>query len=383
MPTTRPRLGNPRPYNEGMPIERVIEDKRRLFWLLQLGGWSSWAATFYLSVIVWGEPPENYYLYLPVVAVLGMGISLALRWVYRLTWDRSFATRGFAVIGASYCAGVAWVLARSTIFYNLFPEELARLEAKGASHMAAYFDNTIYAVWVMLTWSGLYFGIKYYLLSQEEKQRYLKAISMAHEAQLKMLRYQLNPHFLFNTLNAISTLILDQDTKLANGMVMKLSRFLRYSLDNDPMQQVTVAEEVESLKLYLDIEKVRFAERLTLHFTIAPDAEDALMPSLLLQPLVENSIKYAVSQSINGGSIAVSAAIEKGQLQLIVADDGPGLDLRQGRLPKGGGVGLANTRERLAQVYGDEQSFRLGSTEPHGLTITINLPLTYAQKEAA
>ncbi len=383
MPTTRPRLGNPRPYNEGMPIERVIEDKRRLFWLLQLGGWSSWAATFYLSVIVWGEPPENYYLYLPVVAVLGMAISLALRWVYRLTWDRSFATRGFAVIGASYCAGVAWVLARSTIFYNLFPEELARLEAKGASHMAAYFDNTIYAVWVMLTWSGLYFGIKYYLLSQEEKQRYLKAISMAHEAQLKMLRYQLNPHFLFNTLNAISTLILDQDTKLANGMVMKLSRFLRYSLDNDPMQQVTVAEEVESLKLYLDIEKVRFAERLTLHFTIAPDAEGALMPSLLLQPLVENSIKYAVSQSINGGSIAVSAAIEKGQLQLIVADDGPGLDLRQGRLPKGGGVGLANTRERLAQVYGDEQSFRLGSTEPHGLTITINLPLTYAQKEAA
>lgn len=383
MPTTRPRLGNPRPYNEGMPIERVIEDKRRLFWLLQFGGWSSWAATFYLSVIVWGEPPENYFLYLPAVAMVGMGISLALRWVYRLTWDRSFATRGFAVIGASYCAGVAWVLTRSTIFYNLFPEELARLEAKGASHMAAYFDNTIYAVWVMLTWSGLYFGIKYYLLSQEEKQRYLKAISMAHEAQLKMLRYQLNPHFLFNTLNAISTLILDQDTKLANSMVMKLSRFLRYSLDNDPMQQVTVAEEVESLKLYLDIEKVRFAERLTLHFTIAPDAEGALMPSLLLQPLVENSIKYAVSQSINGGSIAVSAAIEKGQLQLIVADDGPGLDLRQGRLPKGGGVGLANTRERLAQVYGDEQSFRLGSTEPHGLTITINLPLSYAQKEAA
>lgn len=382
-PTTRPRSGHPRPYNESMPIERVIEDKRRLFWLLQLGGWSSWAATFYLSVIVWGEPPENYYLYLPVVAALGMGISLGLRWVYRLTWDRSFATRGFAVIGASYCAGVAWVLVRSMIFYNVFPEELARLEAKGASHMAAYFDNTIYAVWVMLTWSGLYFGIKYYLLSQEEKQRYLKAISMAHEAQLKMLRYQLNPHFLFNTLNAISTLILDQDTKLANGMVMKLSRFLRYSLDNDPMQQVTVAEEVESLKLYLDIEKVRFAERLTLHFTIAAEAENALMPSLLLQPLVENSIKYAVSQSINGGSIAVSAAIEKGRLQLIVADDGPGLDLRQGRLPKGGGVGLANTRERLTQVYGDEQSFRLGSTEPHGLTITITLPLTYAQKEAA
>jgi two-component sensor histidine kinase len=370
-------------YNSGMPIERVIEDKRRLFWLLQLGGWGSWAATFYLSVIVWGEAPENYFLYLPLIAVIGMGITLALRWIYRLTWDRSFATRGFAVVGASYCAGVAWVLCRSVIFYNLFPEELAKLEAKGASHMAAYFDNTIYAVWVMLTWSGLYFGIKYYLLSQEEKQRYLKAISMAQEAQLKMLRYQLNPHFLFNTLNAISTLILDRDTQVANSMVMKLSRFLRYSLDNDPMQQVTVAEEVESLKLYLDIEKVRFGDRLSLHFSISPAAEDALMPSLLLQPLVENSIKYAVSQSINGGSIAVAASIEDGCLQLTVADDGPGLDLRQGRLPKGGGVGLANTRERLSQVYGNRQSFRLSSTEPHGLTITIKLPVSYATKEAA
>jgi two-component system LytT family sensor kinase len=235
----------------------------------------------------------------------------------------------------------------------------------------------------MLVWSALYFGIKYYLLSQEEKQRYLKAVSMAQQAQLKMLRYQLNPHFLFNTLNAISTLILDKDTQLANSMVTKLSRFLRYSLDNDPMQQVTVAEEIESLQLYLDIEKVRFGDRLTLHFNVTPDAQDALMPSLLLQPLVENSIKYAVSQSISGGSIAVSAAVSDGCLELSVADNGPGLDLRHGRLPKGGGVGLANTRERLSQVYGDRQSFRLSTTEPHGLTITICLPVTYAAKEAA
>ena len=370
-----------------MAIERVVEDKRRLFWLLQLGGWSSWTATFYLGILVWGQPPENYYLYLPVIASIGMVLTLALRWVYRITWDRTLGMRAFAILGASYCAGVVWILCRSALFYNLFPEELEKMEqyqeTTGGMHFASYFENSLSAVWVMLVWSALYFGIKYYLLSQEEKQRYLKAISMAHEAQLKMLRYQLNPHFLFNTLNAISTLILDKDTQLANSMVMKLSRFLRYSLDNDPMQQVTVAEEIDSLKLYLDIEKVRFAERLTLHFAISQDAEGALMPGLLLQPLVENSIKYAVSQSVNGGSIAVSASIERGQLQLVVADDGPGLDLRQGRLPKGGGVGLANTRERLSQVYTEQQSFRLSTTEPHGLTITIRIPLSYADKEAA
>ncbi|MFT4767045.1 MAG: two-component system LytT family sensor kinase [Glaciecola sp.] len=368
---------------DAMPIDRVIDDKRRLFWLLQLGGWSSWAATFYLGILVWGEPPENYLFYLPIIVSIGMFITLALRWIYRVTWDRALGTRAFAILGASYCAGVVWVLCRSVLFYNLFPEELKKLEPERSHSLAIYFSSSISGVSVMLVWSALYFGIKYYLLNQEAKQRYLKAISMAHEAQLKMLRYQLNPHFLFNTLNAISTLILDKDTELANGMVMKLSRFLRYSLDNDPMQQITVAEEVQSLKLYLDIEEVRFAERLTLHFAISEAAEQALMPSLLLQPLVENSIKYAVSRSINGGSIAVSASVEDGCLQLAVADDGPGLDLRQGRLPKGGGVGLANTRERLTQIYGDKQSFRLGSTEPHGLTITICIPVSYATQETA
>ncbi|MFK7829732.1 MAG: sensor histidine kinase [Congregibacter sp.] len=366
-----------------MPIENVIEDKRRLFWLLQIGGWGSWAATFYLGILVWGRPPENYFIYLPIIAGIGMLLTLALRWVYRVTWDRALGIRAFAILGASYCAGVLWMLCRSVIFYNIFPQEQAKYDAMGGKQLSAYFDNSISAVWVMLSWSALYFGIKYYLLSQEEKERYLKAISMAHEAQLKMLRYQLNPHFLFNTLNAISTLVLDKDTELANSMVMKLSRFLRYSLDNDPMQQVTVAEEIESLKLYLDIEKVRFAERLTLHFSVSEDAEAALMPSLLLQPLVENSIKYAVSQSISGGSIAVSATIENGCLQLIVADDGPGLDLRQGRLPKGGGVGLANTRERLLELYNEEQRFRLSSTEPHGLTITISIPVSYSKEDPA
>lgn len=366
-----------------MPLDHVIEDKKRLFWLLQLGGWSSWAVTFYLGIIVWGEPPQGYLSYLPLIVSIGMFISLGLRWIYRVTWDRALGTRAFAILGASYCAGVVWVLCRSVLFYNLFPEELAKLDPHSRSTLAVYFGNSVSGVSVMLVWSALYFGIKYYLLNQEEKQRYLKAISMAQEAQLKMLRYQLNPHFLFNTLNAISTLILDKDTQLANSMVMKLSRFLRYSLDNDPMQQITVAEEVESLKLYLDIEEVRFGERLTLHFAISDAAQKALMPSLLLQPLVENSIKYAVSGAISGGSIAVSATVEDGCLQLAVADDGPGLDLRQGRLPKGGGVGLANTRERLTQIYGTHQSFRLSSTEPHGLTITICIPISYANEEAA
>ena len=161
----------------------------------------------------------------------------------------------------------------------------------------------------MLVWSALYFGIKYYLLMQEERQRSLKAMNMAHEAQLKMLRYQLNPHFLFNTLNALSTLILDRQIEPANRMVSKLSNFLRYSLDNDPMQKISLAQEISALKLYLDIEKVRFEERLQLEIDVEDEARRALIPSLLLQPLVENAIKYAVSPSEEPVRLTIEARV--------------------------------------------------------------------------
>jgi len=261
----------------------------------------------------------------------------------------------------------------------MYPEERKVTEERGME-LLSYFDGAVSAFWVMLVWSALYFGIKNYMATQELRERSLKAISMAHEAQLKMLRYQLNPHFLFNTLNAISTLVLDRDNELANVMVTRLSRFLRYTLDNDPMLRVTVTEEVEALRLYLDIEKVRFDERLQLHFQVEEQASQALMPSLLLQPLVENSIKYAVSQAIHGGSITVSARVDGESLCLQVIDDGPGVDLNKKERSKGGGVGLSNCRERLKEMYNSRQSFELSTTNPHGLTISICIPLEFGSR---
>ncbi|WP_116367906.1 sensor histidine kinase [Parahaliea mediterranea] len=358
-----------------MLFDQITNNRRYLFWTLQAVGWSGWAFTFYLGVLFWGKlPSENYHWYLPLISFIGMCFTLGLRALYRSMWEMHIVRRVVAIVVGSYTAGLLWMACRAAIFYEVFPNERRAYEEHGMAWYS-YFDGGISAFWVMLVWSALYFGIKYYLQSQEEKERWLKAVNMAHQAQLKMLRYQLNPHFLFNTLNAISTLILDKNTELANSMVTRLSRFLRYSLDNDPMQKVTVAQEMDALRLYLDIEKVRFEERLELHFDVEPSAETGLMPSLLLQPLVENSIKYAIAQAINGGAIAISARVFGNDLLLSVADDGPGLDLRNGRLPKGGGVGLANCRERLKEIYGEHQSFRLSTTEPHGLTINIRIPL--------
>lgn len=369
----------------GMEIQKLLQDKRYLFWALQSIGWSGWALSFFLGARFWGETETLYPFYLALVSVIGMIISLGLRSAYHYMWDMPAAKRLVMVLVSAYVAALIWINCRSFIYPHMFPEKMAaiaeKMAAKGIDQdmgLFSYFEGASAAFWVMLVWSGLYFGVKYYMLLQEEKERGLKALSMAHQAQLKMLRYQLNPHFLFNTLNAISTLILDKDTQLANSMVTRLSRFLRYSLDNDPMQKVTVAEEIETLKLYLDIEKVRFEERLGLHFDVEDKASKALMPSLLLQPLVENAIKFAITQAINGGNISVNAKVFGNDLLLAVTDDGPGID-NASALEKGSGLGLTNCRERLKELYGIDQSFRLSTTQPHGLTINIRIPLELAQ----
>ncbi len=139
-----------------------------------------------------------------------------------------------------------------------------------------------YSFFILWSWTGLYYGIRFYQEMQAEREKNLRIATSAHQSQLKMLRYQLNPHFLFNTLNAISTLIMENKGTVANDMVSALSRFLRYSLDNDPMQKVNLAKEVKAMQLYLGIEKIRFEERLKLNFELEEDAKQALVPSMLL-----------------------------------------------------------------------------------------------------
>ena len=328
-------------------------------------------------------------MYVPVICVFGLAITLGLRAIYKLTWDFSLGRRLAIVLVSTWVAAAVWRVGRVFGIAPYLLEGNMPKHERMLSILSTPWDHFFYrlegvtSAWtVMLCWSGLYFGIKYYHLLQEEKKRGLKSETMAHEAQLKMLRYQLNPHFLFNTLNAISTLILDKQNELANTMVTRLSHFLRYSLDNDPMAKVTLAEEIEAMKLYLDIEKVRFAERLRLAFEVDGGAEQALIPSLLLQPLVENAIKYAIAQSVNGGAIRIAARVFAGELLLEVSDDGPGLDPSVVCKNKRTGVGLANTRERLAELYGGNHSFQLGKTEPHGLTINIRIPLELQQAAA-
>ena len=318
--------------------------------------------------------------------VIGAGITLVLRWAYKKLWDQSIWIRALALLAGSGTAGYAWLEARGFIFtrwISTSEENVDWMEKVGeaaeiyqrVSYMSAYSTP----IWIMGAWSVFYFAIKYSRIFQEYRESALKSAAMAHEAQLKMLRYQLNPHFLFNTLNAISTLILEQQIELANRMVTKLSSFLRYSLDNDPMLKITLEKELKALKLYLDIEKVRFEERLELQLEIDEQANRALIPSLLLQPLVENAIKYAIAKLEEGGTLKIAAKVFAGDLLLEVSDNGPGVQLENGEIPGANGVGLRNTRERLQELYGKHHSFRLENVEPSGLAIHIRIPFETQQ----
>ena len=238
-------------------------------------------------------------------------------------------------------------------------------------------------------WSALYYAINFFLTVEEQADRLERLEAQATSAQLALLRYQLNPHFLFNTLNSISTLVLLKQTEPANAMLTRLSGFLRHTLITEPGSQVTLAQEVETLQLYLDIERMRFEERLRTHFDIEETALDAQLPSMLLQPLIENAVKYAVSPQEEGASISVTARLVGGRIRMTVEDTGPGVDgpaqldmleytatgaAKPATSATSTGVGLGNIRNRLMQGYGDNHLFETQSRPGGGFSVIIEIP---------
>lgn len=345
--------------------------RTHVFWALQVGGWVAYFTLGYLQAIAYGKPP-GYWIVPLTAAGTGFIATLGLRHLLRACWQLTPGQLTAVMVLPMLAASAVMNLTTRAVMLRFCHDCAPANRMEFLAYSFAY-------IYVVIAWVGLYLGIKYYRQLQRETERALAARSMAHQAQLKMLRYQLNPHFLFNTLNAISTLILDRDNATANRMVQGLSSFLRHSLDNDPMQRVTLRQELDALTLYLDIEKIRFAERLRIETAIDEDCWRALLPSLLLQPLVENAIKYAVAKQIAGGLLRIEAERDGEQLVLRVIDDGPGCSaLEGGQLPPGKGVGLRNTRERLHVLYGDASDFSVRNRE-RGIEVTLRLPFDTSQ----
>jgi sensor histidine kinase YesM len=348
-----------------------FDDKNRAFWLLQGAGWTGYLLLRIASGIANGLGFE-FLIQVLVSAATGYSMTLVMAAVYRvlirkrplIIWTGSLATVMTAV--AAYSVIDAWV-------FNMVNEGSTVIQVD------LFLGSAVLNGLLIAAWSALYYGINFFLIAERQTVQLLKLEATASSAQLAMLRYQLNPHFLFNTLNSISTLVLLKQTDRANAMLGRLASFLRYTLINEAEAQVPLEQEVETLKLYLEIEKMRFEERLRSRFDIDPRAAKALLPSLLLQPLVENGIKYAVTAQEEGAEIAVVARLVGQRVQITVSDTGPGLNDATVRPSYSTGVGIANIRDRLTQAYGVDHRFESGNAPGGGFAVTIDIPMVVEQ----
>jgi len=342
-----------------------FDDKNRAFWILQSIGWSGY---FFLRSLSGFANSMGWMWLVHTLLLTATGYSLTLLMASlfrRLITMRPIWTLALSLAAVVLASGAFSVIETWSVATFLKPN----LKTDGVALLGPILLDFA----LLAAWSALYYGINYFLLLEEQIDQRERLENAASSAQLAMLRYQLNPHFLFNTLNSISTLVLLKQTERANAMLARLSSFLRYTLVNEPTAKVTLAQEVETLKLYLEIEKMRFEDRLRPHFRIESETIGARLPSLLLQPLIENAIKYAVTPSENGADIWLTAAREGQAVRIEVADNGNGDGAELAASPSTG-VGLANIRDRLSQAYGAAHRFETTKNDRGGFSVILEIP---------
>ena len=235
-------------------------------------------------------------------------------------------------------------------------------------------DLSLARYFFLIAWASLYLALGFAQDVGEAERKAARFARAAQSAELRALRYQVNPHFLFNTLNSLSALVMRGRRDEAETMIMNLSTFYRTSLSGEPSEDVDLSEEIELQKLYLDIEAVRFPERLQVRIDCPDSLANAAVPGLILQPLVENAIKHGVSQTNRPVLIEIVAAEADGRLILTVTDNGPGQAMDRDE-DQPGGIGLANVRDRLAARFGEQSSMTHGPTPDGGFSVRLILPL--------
>jgi signal transduction histidine kinase len=392
----------------------------RAFWALQVGGWTAYAVALmvpwlgrYPISVMWSNKL--------VIAATGLATSSSLRLVYRriAREGASLPTLCVTAVAASVAGAFVWNSVASAILGRSLQNDSVLLGALGRT--LPRFDGVLYHSLVLLTWSLLYLGARHYRALVAERERSLQAESLAREARLLALRYQIGPHFLFNALNAISTLVVTDRKADATATIARLADLLRVSLDAQEHGTVTLASELEIVRAYVAIERVRFGDRLQVVIDADEATLDARVPAMLLQPVVENAVRHAVAVHDEPTCIRVSSRAKRGiaiipvegsvipsgardrdpprrepslgtmkilrfarddnlarddlvapaHLVLTISDNGPGVgDAR------GFGVGLANVRARLDELYPGNYTFVAGPTPDGGYRAEISLPLS-------
>jgi two-component sensor histidine kinase len=373
----RPNSANSLQLSSGRELSKTT-----LFYLLHSAGWIVIAvisiASDYAKKGLWPGILEDVSW-----VACGWVLTLAFRPIYqraRLS-HRSYAFYGVLCLLLSVPGAALWYSASEALLrlgylaVSQFPG-LWPIFATAAQTDAAYpwwieFQYWLFFSSFLFTWSSLYFGINAMFDLETEKANVARALKLADTAHLRALQSNLNPHFLFNALNGIATLVREGDASAASAMIDALSVLLRSTLQRLNTAEIRVSEELQLIEQYLRIQRFRFGDRLRSTVVVEPDALDALIPTLILQPLVENAVRHGVLPREDGGSLWISIRKVLETLIVSVEDDGPGL---QPGVTSAVGLGLENSRDRLAALYGTTAQLTVGSSTNGGFGVVISMP---------
>ena len=348
-------------------------------WLTLLIGWGPAVLANGIAVLtVLGRPRDMivHVIFLSIYTLVAIPTWLLLHTLWRrhAPWRRSVPVLLAATFTLSYVGTAAGLLIASR--HHWMPRYTFRWNDVLSSLQGVWF--------LLMVFCAMYMVIGYYLSSQEERRRAEAAAILARDAELRALRYQLHPHFLFNTLNAISTLVVEQRTDDATRMIARLGDFLRATLEGSGTHEVALADELALTEHYLAIEKARLGDRLAVAMQVGPDTLSAAVPYLLLQPLVENAIRHGIAPRHQGGRLDIAASREGDRLYLRLHNDGlPGATHQApANDAEPSSVGLHNVRGRLQRLYGNDHRFTLDLAEDGGCLVSIDLPFQRANAAA-
>ncbi|MBA3963173.1 MAG: histidine kinase [Chthoniobacterales bacterium] len=360
---------------------------RRAFWESRAGSWLAlfaiytiltlfFAAVSFIDLAIGGQhsDPAKIFLWNGTRFYLWAFLSpLVIHLAHRYRLDR---TTWLKLAPLHFLASVVWSLIHAslnlTIYWSTAAPEARRLVPSLVARAQGMGET--FALGVLVYWIVLFavYGIDSYRHYQQERLRNAHLESELAQAQLSALKMQLQPHFLFNTLHSLTDLVLE-DPEAATKMIARLGDFLRHTIEGPSRAIISLEEELEFVHSYLEIEKVRFQDRLEVALEIAPETRRAQVPNLILQPLVENAIRHGLSARRGRGRLLISARRYNEKLEITITDNGAGLTNGNGE-GRQSGVGLSNTRSRLRHLYGDRQSLQLRSEAPEGTRVTLLFP---------
>lgn len=351
---------------------QVFSKQSHQFWTLQIGGWLGYAVFVFLAIIQPQFGAENFnltgqLLNLAIETLSGFSLSFFQWKLIQKIVHLPIKTTLFWSFFSASVLGLIFNIIKLSSFKVIVHDQ----RWNQAWDMLEFGGWLAFSLATMFVWTAMFFIMLYNTKLQKEHEMLLLAQTRAKDAQLQMLRYQINPHFMFNTMNAISTLIYKQENDKANDMLDKLCELMRYSLDKNNKSHSSIRKELELLALYVAIEKARFGSRLQFQQNIAPSCLSAQVPCMFLQPLLENSVKYAVEPQVNASVVKLEIEQLGRKVVIRLSDQGVAENSKE---KHGLGIGLKNTKERLNTMFNGDVVMEFSSDPLQGSLLTIVIP---------